>query len=61
MISAVWFVVAIVMTPMSVVTTVSPPFQTEEECLTVKTEGDAKIKKVGLVFESKCIVMGSNS
>lgn len=61
MISAVWFVVAIVMTPMGVVTTTSPVTQTEAQCLEVKTNGDAKLKEAGLAFESKCIVMGSNS
>jgi hypothetical protein len=61
MISAVWFVVAIVFTPAGVATTVSPAVQTEAQCLEVKAMGDAKIKSKGLPFESKCIVMGSNS
>lgn len=61
MIPVMWFIVAVVMTPNGPVKVMSEAMPTKEICMTEKESGDAKVKDAGLVFESKCVMLGGIS
>lgn len=61
MMTAMWFIVAVVMTNQGPATVMQGAFPTETICLEAKKLGDDKVKESNLPFESKCIMFGGGS
>lgn len=58
MIPVMWFIVAVVMSPNGMVKVMSDVMPTKEVCEKTRAQGDSLIASRGLVFESKCVMLG---